>query len=172
MRKLFLLLGFGGILGACAAGGGGGEPSPTASPVAVASPAEIPADLTRDLAGESRDFVEAYARAPWVHANAVGREWGRAREDLGFIRERLADLAKDEDVDPRLKTQLERLTPWIDRLDEELAAEKPQAVRTAAELVVQFTTLTNQTHVSAWLGQEGGGGGGPYRAPAPRGRFE
>ena len=169
MYKLIFLLGVGGILGACAAGGGGGEPSPTASPAAVASPAEIPADLTRDLAGESRDFVEAYARAPWVHANAVGREWGRAQEDLGFIRERLADLAEDEDVDPSLKAELERLTPWIDRLDEELAAEKPQAVKTAAELVVQFTALTNKAQVSAWLGQEGGGGGGPYQAPGPRG---
>ncbi|MFP5500863.1 MAG: hypothetical protein ACLGIN_00145 [Candidatus Sericytochromatia bacterium] len=169
MRKLFLLLGIGGILGACAAGGGGGEPSPTASPLAAATPAEIPADLTRDLAGESRDYVEAYARAPWVHANAISREWGRAREDLGFIRERLVDLAEDEDVDPGLKVELERLMPSIARLDEELAAEKPQAVKTAAALVVQFTTLSNQTQVSAWLGQEGGGGGGPYRAPAPRG---
>ena len=72
---------------------------------------KIRANLTHDLTGAARDYAEAYARAPWVHANLAAGDWERADDDLQFISDQIADLQQDKKLDAGIKAKLNTVKP-------------------------------------------------------------
>lgn len=120
---------------------------------------KVRANLTVDLTGSARDYAEAYARAPWVHANLAAGDWERADDDLQFISKQIADLQKDKKLDPSIKRKLDTIKPMISLLDGQIGAKNQQAVHNARLLVDRMGRLVDDRQVLAWFGAHPLGGG-------------
>lgn len=104
-----------------------------------------------ELEGASRKFADAYARLPWIHANLAATDWERALDDLQHVRDQLAELQRDNRLNPEVKAKLAGLKPITDRLDREIQAHDRAALMTTATLLNRFTALTNDPKTLAWI---------------------
>ncbi len=120
---------------------------------------KIRANLTTDLTGGARDYAEAYARAPWVHANLAAGDWERADDDLQFISDQIADLQQDKNVTATIKQKLATIKPMISLLDGQIGAKNPQAIHNASLLTTRMAQLVGDRQVLAWFGAHPMGGG-------------
>ena len=120
---------------------------------------KVRANLTTDLTGAARDYAEAYARAPWVHANLAAGDWERADDDLQFISDQIADLQQDRNVTAAIKAKFNAVKPLIAQLDGQIGAKNPQAIQNASMLVNKMGALVADRQVLAWFGAHPTGGG-------------
>lgn len=120
---------------------------------------KVRANLTTDLTGAARDYAEAYARAPWVHANLAAGDWERADDDLQFISDQLADLQQDRNVSAAIKAKINALKPTIAQLDKEIGAKNTAAIQNASVLTSKMAQLVGDKQVLAWFGAHPTGGG-------------
>lgn len=117
------------------------------------------ANVTTDLMAEGRDFAEAYARMPWVHANIAAEDWERALDDLQFVMKQVDDLSGDKDVGAPLKAKIASVRPQLAALSRQIQAHDMTANATAAAVTQRFAALTNDPLMNAWLGDRPHGGG-------------
>lgn len=120
---------------------------------------KLRANLTTDLTGAARDYAEAYARAPWVHANLAAGDWERADDDLQFISDQIADLRQDNAVSTAVKGKIAAITPLITQLDGQIGKKDTRAMHTASVLVSRMGQVIADKQVMAWFGAHPMGGG-------------
>jgi hypothetical protein len=157
----------------CSSGGGGGGGNANHDPM-TGKPADIgktqtisnhmdarpKTTMVTNFTAEGRNFVEAYARVPWVHANVAAENWSKALDDLRFIDKQLTDLDKDRDVGMPVKAQVTHLMPMVATLNQQIRSHNRAALVTAASLNTQFSRLTNDRVMLTWIGNHSKGGGG------------
>lgn len=120
---------------------------------------QLRANLSTDLTTEGRDFAEAYARMPWVHANLAAGDWERADDDLKFISKQLDDLNRDNDVSAAIKAKIVTLKPMVAQLGQQIQKHDKAALKTSATVLNRFAAVTNDAQILAWMGDRTRGGG-------------
>lgn len=163
-----------GSLSACAprdeaeVGGGGGGTTATQDRAARDAQSQregndmgdqMRANLSNDLSGEGRDFAEAYARVPWVHANLAAGDWERALDDTQFLTRQLDDMARDNDISADIKRKIAVLKPHVTTLTQQILKHDKAALTTSKRLLDSFATTVNDPLILAWMGDRTRGGG-------------
>ncbi|MNS23385.1 hypothetical protein D3C72_551970 [compost metagenome] len=120
---------------------------------------QLRANLSTDLTTEGRDFAEAYARMPWVHANIAAGDWERALDDLKFVSKQIDDLNRDNDVSAPIKAKIVTLKPMVAQLSQQIQKHDKAALQTSATVLNRFAAVTNDAQVLAWMGDRTKGGG-------------
>ena len=120
---------------------------------------QLRANMSTDLTTEGRDFAEAYARMPWVHANLAAGDWERALDDLQFISKQIDDLHRDNDVNSAIKAKIETVKPLIATLTQQIQKHDQASLHTSVMLLDKFAAVTNDKAVLAWMGDRTKGGG-------------
>lgn len=120
------------------------------------------------LKGSARHLAEAYARAPWVHANLAAGDWKRADTDLQFISDRVGDLQKDKGVSAAIQQKIGALVPLISLLDGQIGAKNVAAIQNAGQLVSRMGSVMGDKQVLAWFGGQPTGGGAGVGIVGPK----
>lgn len=136
--------------------GGGGGAADTDQSQGVNVGREL---MGTSLKGSARHLAEAYARAPWVHANLAAGDWKRADSDLQFISDRVGDLQKDKGLSAAIQQKIGALVPLISLLDGQIGAKNAAAIQNAGQLVSQMGSVVADKQVIAWFGGQSMGGG-------------
>lgn len=150
-------------------GGGGGTTSTTTTTTerdnrAMQGQGTTRTEQTRSLGGDNitshgRNFAEAYARMPWVHANLVAKDWERALDDLHVVRDRIDDIAKDTALTADAKSTIAAAKSEIKKLDAKIQAHDVTAAADSKRLLNWFSTTLDKPMMTAWFGPKGGGAG-------------
>jgi hypothetical protein len=120
---------------------------------------QLRANLTTDLTTEGRDFAEAYARMPWVHANLAAGDWERALDDLQFVNKQLDDLHGDRDISAAIKGKIAGVKPMVAQLMMQIQKHDKASLQTSVKVLDRFAMLTNDPLLLAWIGDRTKGGG-------------
>lgn len=120
---------------------------------------QMRSNLSTDLTTEGRDFAEAYARVPWVHANLAAGDWERALDDTQFLNKQLDDMNRDNDISPQIKQKIMALKPQVALLTQQIQKHDKAALTTSKRLLDSFATTVNDPVVLAWMGDRTRGGG-------------
>lgn len=145
-------------------GGGGGTTTAERDQRTTQGQGNTRTEQVRSMGGDNitehgRDFAEAYARMPWVHANLVAKDWERALDDLHVVRDRIDEIGRDAALTADAKSTIAAAKSEIKKLDAKIQAHDMTAAADSKRLLNWFSATLDKPTMTAWFGPRGGGAG-------------
>jgi hypothetical protein len=148
-----------GSLTACNNRGGGGGGGQVGSGRTKTEQIKTNMAPRSNLRAEGRDFADAYARVPWIHANLAANDWEKALDDLQTVNKKLDGLNNDKHLNATIKGKVMTLKPQVASLTTQIQKHDKNAIHTTVALLNNFSKVMDDPVMLSFVGNKSQGGG-------------